>query len=80
MKEGIKVLKNMGLMLLGHDFNIPEEIFRLITELNSRDLHGSVKKFITEHNHLCSCLALGFKPKHLKFQYGKDKRYKYRRG
>ncbi|KAI7960898.1 hypothetical protein MJO28_001387 [Puccinia striiformis f. sp. tritici] len=76
IKEQIKVLKNMRLMLLGAAFDIPEEIFRLITESSPRNLVQSVKKFITENNHLFNCLALGFVPKHPKFQYEKDQRYR----
>ncbi|KAI9611532.1 hypothetical protein H4Q26_008486 [Puccinia striiformis f. sp. tritici PST-130] len=77
IKEGIKVLKNMRLMLLGEVYNrFPDEIFGLITESLSRNLVQSVKKFITGHNRLFSWLALKYKPKHPKFQYGKDGRYR----
>ncbi|KAI9611529.1 hypothetical protein H4Q26_008483 [Puccinia striiformis f. sp. tritici PST-130] len=76
IKEGIKVLKNMRLMLLGGAFDIPEELFRLITKSFSRDFLKSVKTFITQHNHLFTCLALKFEPKNPKFRYKKDQRYR----
>ncbi|POW13391.1 hypothetical protein PSTT_03755, partial [Puccinia striiformis] len=76
IKEGIKVLKNMRLMLLGETSDIPEEIFRLIIKSFPQDLLESVKKFITENNYLFDGLALGFEPKHPKFQYERDQRYR----
>ncbi|POV94590.1 hypothetical protein PSHT_16131, partial [Puccinia striiformis] len=65
IKQGVTELKHWKLMLLGDVFNrFPDEIFGLITGSLSRNLVQSVKKFITEHNHLFSCIALRFEPKH----------------
>ncbi|POW16272.1 hypothetical protein PSTT_01413, partial [Puccinia striiformis] len=77
IKEGIKVLKNMRLMLLGGAFDIPEELFRLITKSFSRDFLKSVKTFITQHNHLFTCLALKFEPKNPKFDIRKINDYSF---
>ncbi|KAI7965684.1 hypothetical protein MJO29_001432 [Puccinia striiformis f. sp. tritici] len=68
IKQGVTELKHWKLMLLGDVFNrFPDEIFGLITGSLSRNLVQSVKKFITEHNHLFSCIALRFEPKHPQF-------------
>ncbi|KAI7960906.1 hypothetical protein MJO28_001395 [Puccinia striiformis f. sp. tritici] len=78
IKQGVTELKHWKLMLLGEVYNrFPDEIFGLITESLSRNLVQSVKKFITEQNHLFSCLAIYFEPKHPKFQHKKDKRYRF---
>ncbi|KAI9620121.1 hypothetical protein KEM48_008324 [Puccinia striiformis f. sp. tritici PST-130] len=78
IKQGVTELKHCKLMLLGEVYNrFPDEIFGLITESLSRNLVQLVKEFITEQNHLFSCLAIYFEPKHPKFQYKKDKRYRF---
>ncbi|POW16264.1 hypothetical protein PSTT_01419 [Puccinia striiformis] len=78
IKQGVTELKHWKLMLLGEVYNrFPDEIFGLITESLSRNLVQSVKEFITEQNHLFSCLAIYSEPKHPKFQYKKDKRYRF---
>ncbi|KAI7955013.1 hypothetical protein MJO28_005413 [Puccinia striiformis f. sp. tritici] len=76
IKEGIKVIKNMRLLHLGGAYDIPDDMFRLITESFTRDFLESLKEFITEHNPLFSCLALKYESKHPKFQYKEDKRYR----